>query len=1343
LASVGVSFNQPTYGTQAQGTLVIDTTGSVTGVIGAILGINVTSGGSGYTAAATATIADGAGGTPVTVAAPIAPASGQIFGATIVNAGSGYTAPATISFSTGTGASATVGLSGPAGSVTGLTITSGGGGYTAVPSVVFTDVTPVSATHIAATPAAATVALATAHGAITGVTLGSFPVNLTSVPNVSLSGGGSGATAVAGIGAAGVGAQATMLTSTTTAIPVLTKAEQELFDDYGRYNSTGGVELPFTTAAIQTTIPAGYIDAPTEILGDDELQIWKLVDNGLWSNSIHFSGWDVQLINRVGWDGTVKAPASNEFGWKDTIRLNPLEDAIVAMRAKVPKVNFGQPRSTRLQDPTKPAGIGNFPVAPTMPVAGTQYASGLGFLADPNVVTQAGTMNSKTVGVGKVLLATSTNTAALVGSTTGNFDNEFVWGSAILGHAENDLTRPVVFNPLVSAPSQPTALADLAGNGTLSWTDPTPVASVTTPANPQNEIGFKVQQAPITNLATYALGAFTPVFAAVPANVVGYKEPAALVAPNLPQYYAYQVVAYNAAGDSTPSNFVYEAPPKAPTLGNGIPLLTPSFITPPTSTTDVKLTLQWQDNSDNETNYIITKTGGPGAVLANGKVTGGSTSTLTAPSNLATPSTNTTFVDPAALVEGEAYQYDVIARNSFGDSVAPILTGTLVAPISVPLAPTNLLATPNLATCSASVPVRCKPDDVVLTWTDSAFNETSYTVARTGGNVAFATVTLPASAVNAAPAQMTFKDATAQEGLTYQYTVSAVNASGAASATGIVTVTPTVPTLPTNLVATPSTALDANGTYVDTVALSWSDNAYNEASYQVYRDGNPVGNPIVGAGATNNPMGTASVGWTASPTLTYTDSGVGDGTTHTWTVAAINNVALPGNTGVNGTMMSAGATKTMPGKIIAPPSALTVTPNSAGSSIRLCWTNNANNETDFLVEESVSNVVTAPGMIGAWTVPTGSPMASTTGPGNQVCFSRTNVPTTPGNVYTFRLTARDVSGVAPRGAGHSDSHPYAYAQASLNSPPLPAAPVLTAPTVTFNTTTGTDRVRLTWNKLTPVANTTMSYLVFANGIQIAAIGQPGGTGTTVTYTYVPTAADLLLGIKYTVESVQTAIRTANQVYYGSSTSVISNTQALTPAPAAAVAPTGLAATTNATSGVVTANWGAVAAPTGSTVSYVVTSVVGTTTRRQTLTTNSGTLTIVPNGSTYQVTVAAIFTTAQGVATEGPASTAITVNTMPAQSTGLTLTLPTTRNFAVNWTNTSTNLTGWNIQRGVVAANGTTTWTTITPTVSNTAGTTAYSFSDGVGAAGSYRYRVAAKSAVATTANVTSAIVHTN
>ena len=64
---------------------------------------------------------------------------------------------------------------------------------------------------------------------------------------------------------------------------------------------------------------------PIGTLGDGT-QIWKITHNGVDTHAIHFHLFNVQLINRVGWDGIVKPPDANELGWKETVRMNPLED---------------------------------------------------------------------------------------------------------------------------------------------------------------------------------------------------------------------------------------------------------------------------------------------------------------------------------------------------------------------------------------------------------------------------------------------------------------------------------------------------------------------------------------------------------------------------------------------------------------------------------------------------------------------------------------------------------------------------------------------------------------------------------------------------------------------------------------------------------------------------------------------------------------------------------------------------------------------------------------------------------------------------------------------------------
>ena len=76
------------------------------------------------------------------------------------------------------------------------------------------------------------------------------------------------------------------------------------------------------------------------MLQSGETQIWKITHNGVDTHSIHFHLFNVQLINRVGWDGAIRPPDPNELGWKETVRMNPLEDFIVAARYKLPTVPF-------------------------------------------------------------------------------------------------------------------------------------------------------------------------------------------------------------------------------------------------------------------------------------------------------------------------------------------------------------------------------------------------------------------------------------------------------------------------------------------------------------------------------------------------------------------------------------------------------------------------------------------------------------------------------------------------------------------------------------------------------------------------------------------------------------------------------------------------------------------------------------------------------------------------------------------------------------------------------------------------------------------------------------------
>jgi FtsP/CotA-like multicopper oxidase with cupredoxin domain len=287
------------------------------------------------------------------------------------------------------------------------------------------------------------------------------------------------------------------------------KSIDEQFDNYfGRMNALLGTQLVFTNVLTANTIPYNYIDVPTEILTDnvtvsvpqagDNTAIWRIVHNGVDTHAIHFHLFNVQVLGRVDAVGIVKPPEPNELGWKETVRMNPLEDCIVALRPVAPKLVFGVPHSVRLLDPTNVLNAtGYFDQAQT------------GF---PFTSTQANVMT--------------------------DYGWEYVWHCHLLGHEENDMMRPMIFRVATTLPSAPVLGVALAGsNVNLTWTDGTPAATAL--GNPANEVGFRILRARGTN-------AFSLLTTAL-ANSTFYSD-TTTVAGNT---YRYKVVAFNPSGSAT------------------------------------------------------------------------------------------------------------------------------------------------------------------------------------------------------------------------------------------------------------------------------------------------------------------------------------------------------------------------------------------------------------------------------------------------------------------------------------------------------------------------------------------------------------------------------------------------------------------------------------------------------------------------------------------------------------------------------------------------------------------------------------------------------------------------
>jgi FtsP/CotA-like multicopper oxidase with cupredoxin domain len=396
--------------------------------------VTVTNGGSGYTSAPAVSFQAG-GGSGAIATATIS--GGRVTAVTVTNGGSGYTSIPNVRFAGGggNGARATATITGV---VNGLVITNGGSGYIANPTVTFTGGGCVS-------PNCATATATYLPGTVASLVLVNPGTGYTSAPAVVFSGGGTPTTAASAV-------------ANPPVEQFGAKAIQELFTlDYGRMNATLGVELPFTNFFVQTTIPYGYVDPPTEMFKSGDTIFWKITHNGVDTHFIHFHLYDVQVINRVGWDGAIKPPDANEMAWKDTVRMNPLEDIIVAMRPMKQNLPWGIPNSYRPMDVTESIGASN---ATNMP----------GFAnIDP------------------------TNQPAVVNNDVINFGWEYVVHCHILGHEENDMMRPqlLAVPPLPPVAGSVTALRSGTGNSQrvlIQWTD-----------GSMNESGFTVQRATSQN----------------------------------------------------------------------------------------------------------------------------------------------------------------------------------------------------------------------------------------------------------------------------------------------------------------------------------------------------------------------------------------------------------------------------------------------------------------------------------------------------------------------------------------------------------------------------------------------------------------------------------------------------------------------------------------------------------------------------------------------------------------------------------------------------------------------------------------------------------------------------
>jgi len=176
---------------------------------------------------------------------------------------------------------------------------------------------------------------------------------------------------------------------------------------------------------------------------------------------------------------------------KETLKVNPLQDTIVALRPIVPDLPFDIPNSIHLLDVTMPDGAA--------------LKVGPGLIADPN-------------GIGFNLYNHKIN-----------FGWEYLWHCHILAHEENDMMRPI----LVAVAPDPVANFTRVGTSrTLRWMD-----------NSTDEVRFIVQ----TNVTGNWTTAGVVNSATGPAK--GTQQYTYLTSGPINRYY--RVVANNLVGDTT------------------------------------------------------------------------------------------------------------------------------------------------------------------------------------------------------------------------------------------------------------------------------------------------------------------------------------------------------------------------------------------------------------------------------------------------------------------------------------------------------------------------------------------------------------------------------------------------------------------------------------------------------------------------------------------------------------------------------------------------------------------------------------------------------------------------
>jgi hypothetical protein len=335
----------------------------------------------------------------------------------------------------------------------------------------------------------------------------------------------------------------------------------------------------------------------------------------------------------VGWDGIVRKPDPNELGWKDTLRVSPLEDTVIALRPIIPHHPFDLPNSVRLIDPSMHEG---------------EYI--------------ANTTQQEALGLPIFAFNPDGEPIDIVNHYV-NYGSEYMWHCHILSHEEMDMMHS---NAVAVAPRAPVLVSAVRGGSgrntryDLTWTDTS-----------RNETAFVVERRVAGSTGPWTAVATVPsaTFGVVPYVETGIgpgtgARTYADVIGNTKTLYEYQVFAVNTVGDVWDySNPAFNNIPP----GGGFPSITVdsrggTIATPaaPTglaatavvaSKKTAQVTLTWTHDLASATGFLVQRADNVGFTVGVTNATVGATTAFT-----------------QSVSRGRTYYYRVFAFNEFHQS---------------------------------------------------------------------------------------------------------------------------------------------------------------------------------------------------------------------------------------------------------------------------------------------------------------------------------------------------------------------------------------------------------------------------------------------------------------------------------------------------------------------------------------------------------------------------------------------------------------------------------------------------------------------------------------------------